>query len=122
MKEIFDESIPSDRAQHERHRRIPLFKVHVPPRESLLPRLEAVLYGGQIGDGEIVKQFEEAFGRFVGNPRALALSSGTAALHTALREQQRVDFLAGRTLRVTGWLLARSEARLAALAALVKSS
>jgi hypothetical protein len=50
--------------------------------------------------------------------QALALP----ALHTALREQLRVDFLAGRTLRVNGWLLARSEARLAALAALVKSS
>lgn len=64
--------------------RIPLFKVHVPPRESLLPRLEAVLYSGQIGDGEIVKQFEEAFGAFVGNPHTLAVSSGTAALHVAL--------------------------------------
>ena len=29
---------------------IPLFKVHVPPRDVLLPRLEAVLYSGQIGD------------------------------------------------------------------------
>lgn len=63
---------------------IPLFKVHVPPRDSLLPRLEAVLYSGQIGDGEIVKQFEDRFGNYIGNPRALALSSGTAALHTAL--------------------------------------
>jgi perosamine synthetase len=43
-----------------------------------------VLYSGQIGDGEIVKQFEHEFGRFIGNPRALAMSSGTGALHTAL--------------------------------------
>jgi dTDP-4-amino-4,6-dideoxygalactose transaminase len=63
---------------------IPLFKVHVPARDVLLPRLEAVLYSGQIGDGEIVKQFEAEFGWFIGNPRALAVSSGTAALHTAL--------------------------------------
>src|SRR5262245_53828949 len=63
---------------------IPLFKVHVPPRELLLPRLESVLYSGQIGDGEIVKQFEAEFGRFIGNPRTLAVSSGTAALHVAL--------------------------------------
>jgi dTDP-4-amino-4,6-dideoxygalactose transaminase len=64
--------------------RISLFKVHMPPRESLLPKLEAVLYSGQVGDGELVKRFEHEFGRFIGNPHALALSSGTAALHTAL--------------------------------------
>jgi dTDP-4-amino-4,6-dideoxygalactose transaminase len=64
--------------------RIPLFKVHMPPREQLMPRLESVLYSGQIGEGEIVKQFEAAFGRFVHNPNALSFSSGTAALHTAL--------------------------------------
>jgi perosamine synthetase len=64
--------------------RISLFKVHMPPRESLLPKLEAVLYSGQIGDGEVVKRFEQEFGRFIGNPHALALSSGTAALHAAL--------------------------------------
>jgi dTDP-4-amino-4,6-dideoxygalactose transaminase len=56
----------------------------MPPRESLLPRLEAVLYSGQVGDSDTVKQFEAEFGRFIGNPRALAVSSGTAALHTAL--------------------------------------
>jgi dTDP-4-amino-4,6-dideoxygalactose transaminase len=64
--------------------RIPLFKVHMPPRESLLPKLETVLYSGQIGDGETVRRFEEEFGRFTGNPNTLAVSSGTAALHTAL--------------------------------------
>ena len=32
-----------------------------------------------------------------------------------LREQQRADFSSGRTLRVRGWVLARTEARLAAL-------
>jgi len=64
--------------------RIPLFKVHLPARELLMPRLEAVLYSGQIGEGEIVKEFEGEFGRFVGNPNTLSFSSGTAALHTAL--------------------------------------
>ena len=64
--------------------RIPLFKVHMPPRDRLMPQLETVLYSGQIGEGEVVKQFEAAFGRFVGNPNALSFASGTAALHTAL--------------------------------------
>jgi perosamine synthetase len=64
--------------------RIPLFKVHLPPRETLMPRLEEVLYSGQIGEGETVRQFESEFGRFIGNPNALSFSSGTAALHTAL--------------------------------------
>jgi perosamine synthetase len=64
--------------------KVPLFRVHMPPREVLLPRLEGVLYSGQVGDGDAVRQFEDEFGKFIGNPRALALSSGTAALHTAL--------------------------------------
>src|SRR5689334_22002809 len=64
--------------------RIPLFKVHLPAREVLMPRLEAVLYSGQIGEGEVVKQFESEFGRFIGNTNTLSFSSGTAALHTAL--------------------------------------
>jgi dTDP-4-amino-4,6-dideoxygalactose transaminase len=64
--------------------RIPLFKVHLPAREVLMPRLEEVLYSGQIGEGEVVRQFESEFGRFIGNPNALSFSSGTAALHTAL--------------------------------------
>jgi perosamine synthetase len=64
--------------------RIPLFKVHMPSRETLMPRLEAVLYSGQIGEGEVVKRFETEFGRFIGNPNTLSFSSGTAALHTAL--------------------------------------
>jgi dTDP-4-amino-4,6-dideoxygalactose transaminase len=49
-----------------------------------MPRLETVLYSGQIGEGEVVKQFESEFGQFIGNPNALSFSSGTAALHTAL--------------------------------------
>jgi len=64
--------------------RIPLFRVHLPPRERLMPELETVLYSGQIGEGEVVKQFETAFGRFIGNPNTLSFASGTVALHTAL--------------------------------------
>ncbi len=64
--------------------RIPLFRVHLPPRERLRPALETVLYSGQIGEGEVVKRFETAFGQFIGNPNTLSFASGTVALHTAL--------------------------------------
>jgi dTDP-4-amino-4,6-dideoxygalactose transaminase len=63
---------------------VPLFKVHMPPREVLLPRLEQVLYSGQVGEGAAVVEFETAFARFVQAPQVLSFSSGTAALHTAL--------------------------------------
>lgn len=64
--------------------RIPLFKVGMPPRDVLMPALEAVLYSGQIGEGQAVRDFEAAFGRWLGNPHVLSFNSGTAALHTAL--------------------------------------
>ena len=41
-----------------------------------------------------------------------------AALGDALRAQVREDFRGGRVIRLHGWLLARTEARLCALAAL----
>lgn len=63
---------------------IPLFRVFMAPREVLLPRLEAVLYSGQISEGEPVAAFERNFGSFIGNPNCLSFYSGTAALHTAL--------------------------------------
>ena len=84
MTDTLDKSRPAAVAARAGDARIPLFKVHMPPRDQLMPRLESVLYSGQIGDGDVVKQFEEAFGRFVGNPHTLAVSSGTAALHAAL--------------------------------------
>ena len=84
MKEFTTTAVSPDSTATTRSKTIPLFKVHVPPRERLMPRLESVLYSGQIGDGEIVKQFEMEFGRFIGNPHALAVSSGTAALHVGL--------------------------------------
>jgi len=63
---------------------IPLVKPYIPPREALLPALEAVLYSGYIAEGEQVYEFERRFGEFTGNKNVLALSSGTAALHIAL--------------------------------------
>lgn len=64
--------------------RIPLFKVYMAPPAAVLPRLQEVLYGGQISEGEPVAEFERRFGEYVGNPRTLSFYSGTAALHVAL--------------------------------------
>lgn len=63
---------------------IPLVKVAMPPRERLMPALEAVLYSGFVAEGEHVYQFEKRFAEHFRLPIALAMSSGTAALHTAL--------------------------------------
>jgi perosamine synthetase len=56
----------------------------MPPRERLMPALEAVLYSGFIAEGEAVYEFERQFAQAFDLPSALALSSGTAALHVAL--------------------------------------
>lgn len=63
---------------------IPLFKVFLPPRAALMPRLEEILYGGQISEGAPVVEFEQRFGSLVGSPNILSFYSGTAALHGAL--------------------------------------
>jgi dTDP-4-amino-4,6-dideoxygalactose transaminase len=62
---------------------IPVVKVRMPPRETLLPALERVLYGGMIGEGEEVYALEREFATQFDLPNALAVSSGTAALHLA---------------------------------------
>lgn len=54
------------------------------PRDELLPRLESVLYSGQISEGAPVAEFERAFGEFIAQPNVLSFYSGTAALHSAL--------------------------------------
>ncbi|MBN8844739.1 MAG: DegT/DnrJ/EryC1/StrS family aminotransferase [Sphingomonadales bacterium] len=64
-------------------RPIPIVKVRMPPRESLLPALERILYGGMIGEGEEVYALEREFAARFGLPNALAVSSGTGALHLA---------------------------------------
>jgi len=63
---------------------IPLVKVAMPPRERLMPALEAVLYSGFVAEGEHVYQFEKQFAEQFRLPQALGMSSGTGALHTAL--------------------------------------
>lgn len=63
---------------------IPLFKVFMPPRTALMPRLEDILYSGQISEGAPVIEFERNFGKLIGSPNILSFYSGTAALHGAL--------------------------------------
>lgn len=64
---------------------VPLFKVRMPPSGVLIPLLQAVLYSGQIGDGDQVTAFEDNFAQWHGPGTTLvACSSGTAALHMAL--------------------------------------
>ena len=63
---------------------IPLFKVFMPPRKALVPRLEEILYGGQISEGPPVAEFERRFGALIGSPHVLSFYCGTAALHAAL--------------------------------------
>jgi perosamine synthetase len=64
---------------------VPLVKVSMPNKDVLLPALEEVLYSGMIAEGEYVYKFEEEFGKKFGLQNPIATSSGTAALHIALR-------------------------------------
>jgi dTDP-4-amino-4,6-dideoxygalactose transaminase len=63
---------------------IPLVKVGLPNKEKLIPALESVLYSGMIAEGDAVYRFEHEFSHKFGLPYVLAMSSGTAALHSAL--------------------------------------
>lgn len=64
---------------------IPLFKVHMPPREVLLPLLGDVLYSGYITQGAKVDHFETELGEYFRNRRVITVNSGTSALQLALR-------------------------------------
>lgn len=63
---------------------IPLVKPYIARREEMMPAIEKVLYSGYIAEGDTVYSFENKFGEFLGNPRVIAVNSGTAALHIAL--------------------------------------
>lgn len=63
---------------------LPLIKTYIPPREILMTKIEEVLYGGYIAQGEVVENFERKFEEFIGSGHTLSLNSGTAALHIAL--------------------------------------
>ena len=63
---------------------LPLIKTYIPPRDVLMPRIEAILYSGYIAQGESVELFERKFEKFIGSGYTLSLNSGTSALHIAL--------------------------------------
>lgn len=63
---------------------IPLVKVSLPVNEKLMPALEEVLYSGHIAEGNAVSSFEKLFCEKYSMNSILAMSSGTAALHTSL--------------------------------------
>lgn len=63
--------------------RIALFRPVVP--EEAIAAVGEVLRSGWPGPGPLVERFEADFADFVGAPHAVAVSSGTAALHLALR-------------------------------------
>lgn len=63
---------------------VPLVKVLMPPKECLMEKLEEVLYSGMIAEGRHVYEFEENFSDTFKLNNVVAMSSGTAALHSAL--------------------------------------
>jgi len=54
-------------------------------RQEIIPALERVMTQGQFILGEDVDRFEEAFARYCGANHCVGVSSGTEALHLALR-------------------------------------
>lgn len=64
---------------------IPLIKPYLPDPESLMPRLQEILYSGYIAEGESVYEFERKLSDLLENPYCLTVNSGTAALHIALK-------------------------------------
>ena len=72
---------------------IPLMKVHMLPKDELMPALEKVLYSGMVTEGESVIEFEEKFQQWLGdyglkdpcNLRPLSTNSCTSALQLSYR-------------------------------------
>lgn len=54
-------------------------------RQEILRRIDRSLAAGQVAQGENVREFEEAFARYVGVKHAVAVSSGGAAIEVAMR-------------------------------------
>lgn len=52
--------------------------------ETVMEPLSKTLFSGYIGEGPRVKEFEEKFGRWIGNENTLMVNSGTSALHLAV--------------------------------------
>jgi perosamine synthetase len=64
---------------------IPLARPDVGPREQEL--VGEVLRSGRLALGPMLDRFEQDFARWLGVPSAVAVSSGTAALHLGVRAQ-----------------------------------
>jgi dTDP-4-amino-4,6-dideoxygalactose transaminase len=62
---------------------IPLARPDVGPREAEL--VQQVLSSGRLSLGPMLERFEREFASWVGSPHAVAVSSGTAGLHLAVR-------------------------------------
>jgi perosamine synthetase len=54
-------------------------------RDAEISRVVEVLKSGNIAQGYVVREFEDAFAKYMGVKHAIACSNGTAALHVALR-------------------------------------
>ncbi|MBN2238634.1 MAG: DegT/DnrJ/EryC1/StrS family aminotransferase [Dehalococcoidales bacterium] len=52
--------------------------------EDVRQTVDKVLQSGQLAEGPVVKEFEDSFAAYNGTPYAVAVNSGTAALHLAL--------------------------------------
>ena len=61
---------------------IAMFRPHV--SERAITRVVDILRSGWIGEGPVVAEFEEAFRQRIGAPYAVAVNSGTSALHLAV--------------------------------------
>lgn len=67
--------------------RIPPVRIEFPKsdRDEILRRIDRCLSTGQVAQGENVREFEEAFARYIGAKHAVAVSSGGAAIEVAMR-------------------------------------
>jgi dTDP-4-amino-4,6-dideoxygalactose transaminase len=64
--------------------KIRLCKPHLVDKQSIVSLLEEVLENGHLVQGKYVAQFEQEIATYLGVKHAIAVSSGTAALHLAL--------------------------------------
>ena len=64
--------------------RIPFFKPNLPCRSKLERELVDSIYSHPLNEGDLVYEFEARVADFLGVADAVAVSSGTAALHLAL--------------------------------------
>lgn len=60
----------------------PLYRADIGEEE--VEAVTRMLRSGKLGQGEVVAEFEKAFARYIGTRHAVAVNSGTAALHIAL--------------------------------------